>query len=145
MLFIFVIEESKLVKTLKLNIWLNALQFVRSLFYAFRLNLMSWSSSLHKESREVKLRQCVFSVWLADFLSGTFAHLKMLLQLEAVVQRCSVKNVLLKCSQNWQENACARVSFGTFLWRTPPVAASVLPCFGIDTSKWIRSIVFGTR
>ena len=42
---------------------------------------------------------------------------------EAVVQRCSVKKVSLKISQNWQENTCARVSFliklqgsGLFLW-----------------------------
>ena len=30
---------------------------------------------------------------------------------ETVVQRCSVKKVLLKISQNSQENTCARVSF----------------------------------
>ena len=30
--------------------------------------------------------------------------------LEAVVQRCSVKKVFLKISQNSQENTCARVS-----------------------------------
>ena len=30
---------------------------------------------------------------------------------EAVVQRCSVKKVLLKISQNSQENTCARVCF----------------------------------
>ena len=30
--------------------------------------------------------------------------------IEAVVQRCSVKNVLLEISQNSQENTCARVS-----------------------------------
>ena len=30
---------------------------------------------------------------------------------EAVVQRCSVKKVLLEISQNSQENICARVSF----------------------------------
>ena len=33
------------------------------------------------------------------------------LSLEAVVQRCSVKNVFLEISQNSQENRCARVSF----------------------------------
>ena len=31
--------------------------------------------------------------------------------LEVVVQRCSVKKVLLTVSQNSQENTCARVSF----------------------------------
>ena len=30
---------------------------------------------------------------------------------EVVVQRCSVKKVFLKISQNSQENTCARVSF----------------------------------
>ena len=29
---------------------------------------------------------------------------------EAVVQRCSIKKVFLKISQNSQENTCARVS-----------------------------------
>ena len=33
------------------------------------------------------------------------------LQQQAVVQRCSVKKVLLEISQNSQENTCARVSF----------------------------------
>ena len=31
--------------------------------------------------------------------------------MEAVVQRCYVKKVLLEISQNSQENTCARVSF----------------------------------
>ena len=30
---------------------------------------------------------------------------------EAVAQRCSVKNVFLKTSENSQKNTCARVSF----------------------------------
>ena len=32
-------------------------------------------------------------------------------QLEAAIQRCSVKKVFLEISQNSQENTCARVSF----------------------------------
>ena len=32
-------------------------------------------------------------------------------KIEAAIQRCSVKKVLLKILQNLQENACARVSF----------------------------------
>ena len=67
--------------------------------------------------------------------------------IEAVAQRCSVKNVFLEISQNSQEDTCARVSFlknfikkeslaqvfsyefceiskNTFFYRTPPVAAS---------------------
>ena len=34
-----------------------------------------------------------------------------MLKTEAVVQRCSIKKVFLKISQNPQENTCARVSF----------------------------------
>ena len=68
---------------------------------------------------------------------------------EAVVQRCSVKQVLLKISQNSRENTCARVSFlinfikkealvqffscefceifkNNYFYKTPMVAASVL-------------------
>ena len=54
---------------------------------------------------------------------------------EAVAQMCSVKKVFLEISQNSLENTCARVSFliklrasglkNTFLYRTPPVAATV--------------------
>ena len=77
------------------------------------------------------------------------------LRIEAVIQRCSVKKVFLKISQNSQENTCARASFlikllaeacnfikkealaqvfscefceifkNTYFYRTPPVAASV--------------------
>ena len=63
---------------------------------------------------------------------------------EAVIQRCSVKKVFLKISQNSEENICARVSFliklqtwgltfssefwkifkNIFFYRTPLVAAS---------------------
>ena len=32
-------------------------------------------------------------------------------EIETVVQRCSVKNVFLKISQNSEQNTCARVSF----------------------------------
>ena len=32
-------------------------------------------------------------------------------QIEAVTRRCCVKKVLMKISQNLQENTCARVSF----------------------------------
>ena len=49
----------------------------------------------------------------------------ILILIEAVVWRCSVKKVFLEISQNSQENTCARVSFfyykrdsvtGAFLW-----------------------------
>ena len=72
---------------------------------------------------------------------------------EAVVQRCSVKKVLLKISQNLQENACARVAFlikfsrlwhrcflvnfakvfkSTFFYRTPSVVA-------FENWSWLRA------
>ena len=38
-----------------------------------------------------------------------------MLNLEAVIQRYSVKKLFLKVSQNSQENTCARVSFLTLL------------------------------
>ena len=38
-----------------------------------------------------------------------------LIKLEAVVRRCSVKNLFLEILQNSQENTCARVSFLTKL------------------------------
>ena len=47
---------------------------------------------------------------------------EFLLSLKAVVQRCSVKNVFLKISQNLQENICVRIlslatSLKKILWR----------------------------
>ena len=62
--------------------------------------------------------------------------------LEAVVQRCSVKEVFLEISQNSQENTCTRVSFliklqASFLHRTPLVAASyyLKSKFGLEELK----------
>ena len=87
-------------------------------------------------------------------LGGSDNHYAKVSPPEAVAQRCSVKMVLLKFSQNSQENTCAEVSFliklqaeacnfikketlaevfscefcaiyeNTFFYRTPPVAAS---------------------
>ena len=39
------------------------------------------------------------------------SHINSLFDSEAVAQRCSVKKVFLKISQNSQESTCARVSF----------------------------------
>ena len=59
---------------------------------------------------------------------------------EAVVQRCSVKKVLLKMSQNTQESTCARVSFliklqpsGLKLWNR---------CFPVNFVKFLRTPFF---
>ena len=45
--------------------------------------------------------------------------------IEAVVQRCSVKKVFLKISQSSQENTCefCEISKNTFFYRTPLMAA----------------------
>ena len=54
---------------------------------------------------------------MIKLLCGEMKFLRLLLKdrtfitAEAVVQRCSVKKVFLKISQNSQENTCARVSF----------------------------------
>ena len=45
--------------------------------------------------------------------------------MKAVVQRCSVKKVLLEISQNSQENTCARFRPATLLKKT---LAQVFPC-----------------
>ena len=64
--------------------------------------------------------------------------------IEAVVQRCSVKKVFFEIAQNSQENTCARVSFliklsetlkNTFSYRTPLVAASVNNCLHFFSMK----------
>ena len=46
---------------------------------------------------------------------------------EAVVQRCSVKNMFIEISQNSQENTCefCEIFKNNFSYRTPPVAAFV--------------------
>ena len=75
---------------------------------------------------------------------------------EAVVQRCSVKQVFLEVSQNSQENACARVSWHrcfpvnfanslrvnslTFFYRAPLVAASVV---SFQSQIFIKKVSFG--
>ena len=50
------------------------------------------------------LTQCCFRC-ISATLSVRFSYA------EAVVRRCSVKNLFLKISQNSQKNTCARVSF----------------------------------
>ena len=57
---------------------------------------------------------------------------------EAVVQRCSVKKVFLKNSQNSQENTCARVSFlikfqAERLWHR---------CFPVNFVEFLKTPVF---
>ena len=50
---------------------------------------------------------------------------------EAVVKSCSVKKTFLEISQNWKENACARVSFlKKRLWYR---------CFPVKFGKFLRT------
>ena len=64
---------------------------------------------------------------------------------KAVVQRCSVKKVFLKVSQNSQENNCVRVSFLIELQAGP---ATLLKkrhwhrCFPVNFAKFLRTPLF---
>ena len=62
-------------------------------------------------------------------LKNSSIFLLWLIKLEAVVRRCSVKNLFLEILQNSQENTCARVSFLTKL------QASDLSCDFYKISK----------
>ena len=53
-------------------------------------------------------------------------------QLEAVVQRCSVKKMFLEISQHSQENTCARVSF---LIKLQAALQAVFSCEFCEISK----------
>ena len=71
---------------------------------------------------------------------------------ETMVQRCFVKTVVLKISENLQENICARVTFliklqtsceiskNTFFQRTPLGAAS-----GLEQFSGFQSVVFDLK
>ena len=54
---------------------------------------------------------CEFRMLSNDQISETRKTFVMFHEEEAVVQRCSVKKMFLKISQNSQENICVRVSF----------------------------------
>ena len=60
---------------------------------------------------------------------------------EAVTQRCSVKKVFLKISQNSQENTCARVSL--IMLQEPPVTLLKKRlwhmCFPANYAKFLRT------
>ena len=82
----------------------------------------------------------LFEKFYMTYKSSDFHFARNLYQpsdisIEAVAQRCSVKQVFLEISQNSQESNSARVSFliklqdktskNTFSYRTAPVAASI--------------------
>ena len=66
--------------------------------------------------------------------------------LKAVVQRCSVKKVLLEISQNSQENTCARVSFLIKLQASGIRSTTLLKkrlwhwCFSLNFAKFLRTL-----
>ena len=98
----------------------------------------------------------IIVVGKVDSLNRTFSvfsaiafhkHIRVNPISDAVVQRCSVKKVFSKVSQNSQENICARVSFlikfscefcetfkNSFFHRTSLVAASVMYTLGHNFS-----------
>ena len=65
--------------------------------------------------------------------------------IEAVVQRCSVKKLLVEISQNSQENTCARVSF---LIKLQAWLATLFKkrlwhrCFPVNFVKFLRTTFF---
>ena len=66
-------------------------------------------------------------------------------ELEAVVQRCSVKKLFLEILQNSQENTCARASF---LIRLQVASATLLKkrpwhrCFPVNFAEFLRTPFF---
>ena len=75
--------------------------FNRFLFWDF---ILSFIFNLNIEEKIIRIHLNFSNV------SGCFHYRKCDL-IEAIVERCSVKNVFLEISQNSQENTCARVSF----------------------------------
>ena len=69
------------------------------------------------------------------------------LRIEAVVQRCSVKKVFLKISQNPQESNCARVYFLIKLQTSDLRPATLLKkrlwprCFPVNFAKFVGSLL----
>ena len=67
---------------------------------------------------------------------------------EAVVWRCSVKNVFLKISQNSLENTCARVSFLIKLYASEAWGLHLYKkrdwhrCFPVNFAKYLRTPFF---
>ena len=65
-----------------------------------------------------------------------------ILDIEAVVQRCSVKKVFLEILQNPQENTCARVSFLIKLHAAPTTSLKKRlshRCFPVNFVKFLRT------
>ena len=82
--------------------------------------------------------ELIFYIFLSSiiYLKCKFAddlnslHSGVLILLEAVVQRCSVKKVFLEILQNSQKNTCVKVSFLIRLWHR---------CFPVNSAKFQRT------
>ena len=59
------------------------------------------------------------------------------LAVEAIVRRCSVKEVFLEISQNSQENTCARASFFNKV-----AGGAWHRCFPVNFAKFLRTAFF---
>ena len=77
--------------------------------------------------------------------SGSPLHPPLLICSEAVVQRCSVKKIFLKISQNSPENTFARVSFLIKLQAAPVTLLKKRHwrrCFPVNFAKFLRAPFF---
>ena len=66
-------------------------------------------------------------------------------KIEAVVQRCSVKKLFLKISQNSQENTCARVFFSKVVGLRPAILLKMRlwnRCLPVNFAKFLRTPIF---
>ena len=97
-----------------------------------------------------RLQQRCFLVSFRFFLEQLFPRThrvtgseqiqNFLVSTEAVIQRCSVKNVFLIISQNSQENTCARVSFLIKLQACKFIKKETLAqAFPVNFAKFLRT------
>ena len=84
----------------------------------FRRQWFSAQSADHGQISISRWEQIYFFhlFFTEKFGADTLIYKSTELSTEAVVQRCSVKKMFLKISQNSQENTCVRVSFLIKLW-----------------------------
>ena len=91
---------------------------------------------------------CQWTLWpqSCDLIESAYEHSAYILVVEAVVRRCSVKNLFLEISQNSQEHTCARVSFLIKLqgWRPATLLKKRRwhSCFPVNFVKFLRQPFF---
>ena len=88
-------------------------------------------------------KNCANLMYISQILNFNEEHSNMS---EAVVQRCSVKKMLLGVSQNSQENTCPRVSFfNKVAGLSPATLSKKRPwhmCFPANFAKFLRTSFF---